>query len=407
MSLVRSVRSGTRRFPDASSAANSITDIQTSARLATNPRVVGDIFDNLTYTVDTRNRLNVNGVPLANVEVTLRRGQLRQFVRDVNSNAVVSASDERGFARTLVNVPDTNLRNLDETIASNRVRHPDLNVNANSGVELHASMTPATRTKFESAMRQLKAAGGVAIGGVVTIFGVIGLIVIGLDFYQSAVDATNNRLGCHLVRRSGNVLTSCRIINRSCGAVVSDTTNACGAGNGIPDGILYNTTLYLIQSIGTPEADILGPILTLSGPLTAENISVVLADVARFQIARERYETIAPLILNACITTPSVESGEMPFCRACVPSADVTSTTFIDTSDLADNMTFHCVTVGSILDTIVDIGIGIGVDVLRPFAGFSGSLSGDFRIIFIIILVIIFLILSIVLFGKLSKKKDN
>lgn len=399
MTLTGAIRRALKRFRTADEAISAIDDIKINARNV-NINPITDMFENLNYNV-VNTRLTANGFPLNELESLVRRGEIIQFGRNVNSSAVIRASDQTGFVRTLRDIPDVRLKQLDDKIAATRLVNPDLDIMAPNGQQLYNNMTPLARSKFESAMNKIKAAAGPTL----IVAGVVGIIIIGVDFYQSIVEATENRRGCFLIREINNQTTSCKIMARSCNPA-SDTTNSCQT---IPSELKYNTTLFLMSIVGTPTATTVGNLLSIGGPVTNVNIPQIIANADDFELARDYYyNTSTVTITNPCsYQVVGVEGNIVPLCRACVPSANINSTEYVDNSDLADNYTLQCVATTSILDTLVDVGVGLGLDLFNLLGSFSGNLSGNIPLLSGILIFIFILIIGVVVFFRFGKNKKS
>jgi hypothetical protein len=374
--------------------------MRVASRGGGNPSSVGDIFETATFRLGDDGRLLMNNAPLSEVQVLLRRGELGSFARRVDSTVPITSSAEAGFRATLVGIPDTVFRQIDETAAIQRLRHPDLDIFVNPNMtptELANSMTPAARSTFEGAMRKITAFAGTSL----SVFGVVALIAIGIDFYQAIIDATLNKRGCFLVRIVGSELTSCRLIERTCWTPLMSNCEI----NARPP-LPFNTTIMLISALRTENSQLaadLGVALGLQGPLTNSNVSQVMSDNGLFTLAEIYFDENAPELLGICDTNSQIEGGIQPLCRACETTAGRDSSQYINTSELADNFSLQCVPTGSILDTLVDIGIGIGVDLLSPFGKISGSISENFFVIMIIVIIAVVVVVVISIIAKSSK----
>lgn len=363
------------------------TALRTAARTQGNPSVLGDIFDSATFGVNTRNggglTMGSGNIPIEDVARTLRRGELRNFAGMVGGGTV-SPNAEAAFRATLRAEPENIIRNLDDSIAVNRVRHPDLDVRVNdnsTGESLRNSMTPEGRVKFENAMNKLRA----LVGTTGTAFGVFAVIVLSLDFYQSMVDATLNRRGCFYAVRNGNTVTSCRLLARTCWEPNS-TAPLC------PDSpnLKYNIAIMLNQSLN--DNTLRNTLETLIGTaITTNSITDILTTDASVRTLITYYNENSVTITNPCAAAPQLEQS-IQLCRACESSANLTSLLHFDDSELPDNATLVCVPTGSVLETLIDVGFGLGVDLVQGVGDkLSNSVSGNlwFIMLFLIILVVI------------------
>jgi hypothetical protein len=375
--------------------------MQTAARASQVP-VVRNIFDTFDYTV-VGNRVHVNGVRLGNVESMLRRGDLTDFVRATNSNVRVRPRDETAFRKTLTTVPDPNIRALENSIQVQRNRHPGLNINATDRDALDAALTPQSRSTLENAARKLRVVAGTT--GVVV--GVFAVIVLGVDFYKSLLIATANRNGCFLARRTTRGITSCRILNRSCGARTDQTVNSCSTGEQQRDTLLYNTALFLMTAANDALLSVSVGNALLERDLREDDVGTILNDATKLDQASKLYYANPIEIPSVCMDMPTAVETVKPFCRACNPSADLNSSAYVSTELLDDAFSPHCITDGSILDTLVDIGIGIGVDLVGGLNNASGDISGNLKGVGIIFLIIFLIAIVITIFSKFGGGKSK
>jgi hypothetical protein len=375
------------------------TALRSAARQAQYPSVLGNIFDSASYTVNPRTGggLLMNGAPIEEVSTLLRRGNLKQFSTLVNGGPV-SSQAEAAFRRTLNNVPDNTIRQLDELIAIQRFRHDDLDIPVPNGMtrqQLYDSMTPQARSKFESAMRKAKSLVGTAAVG----FGVFAAIVLTIDFYQAILDATLNRRGCFYAIKIRNDVRSCRIIARTCW----EPRESNCEGVPPPTDLKYNVAIMLMQALNGDSSLATDLENALSLPITEENVTRILSESALFQEALEFYNNTELTIISPCRTNPVFEN-EVPLCRACETTAEPSSLNSFDDVNFEENETLVCVPTGSVLETLIDLGFGLGADLLGGFGNkLSTSVSGNLWIIFIAIIVLIVVIAVFNLFKKNGK----
>ncbi|MCJ7482801.1 MAG: hypothetical protein MUO31_07535, partial [Thermodesulfovibrionales bacterium] len=332
----------------------------------------------------------------------------RGFTRALKmDNISVTSRENSAFAATVIDPPDFKIREFDDALLRNKRDHSDLDVQAprnGSGPELEASLLPSSRGKVEAAMSKLKALSG----GALSVAGVTAVIWLGLNTYDALAKATNERMGCHVIRRENNTTTSCKISSRSC---VNSDGSTCSDISNLPTDVrgLYNTTTYLIQLAIENDPTNVGASIGLGAPISTANVSGILANNAQFSAASALYYESDPLpvILNPCATVAGINGGNAPFCASCNSSANVTSPEYFEAELLADNISLLCVTNGSILDTLVDIGVGIGVDLLAPFSGFSNSLSGNLTFLIWLILIVFLTVLAAALYSRVAKPKKQ
>lgn len=400
MSLSAALRKGLKAFrgveqPDIYTRA--IKDAAANAPV----RGIGDIFNNAPMSV-IDNRLHINNVPMNRIENFLRRSELRKFADSISSTVRFTAADERAFARTLTHLPDPKLKNLDDAISSAKISHPELHKSATTGDELRQVLTPAAKTKFENAFNKIKA----AAAGSLVVAGTFAVLDLAKNMYDAAVETAEKRKGCHLVREANNNTYTCKLSNRSC--VNQNSDKPCPQDNvDLPSASnLYNPTLMLLWAALKDEtlASKLRGLFTPPIEITPENMGLIVNNSERFEILQNFYNDERPLISNICeLQATQVENGVVPFCRACMPSADQTNTQFVEVSELAENYTFVCITTASVLESFIDIGEKLGLNLFGNVAGFSGDLSGNFKYGFIALIVIFISVLVYAIFSRFKK----
>lgn len=391
-----------RRVPKSIIRAPDVPSIQSSliaaARAPNYPSVLGNIFQNASYTINSRTGggLLMNGTAIEVVTRLLRRGELINFGRQVG-NTNVSRSAERTFRSTLSEVPENTIRSMDDSIAVNRVRHPDLNLrvdNNTTGSSLRDSMTPSARAKVDNALLKIRT----IAAGAGTVAGIFVLFVIGTDLWDSLVQATRDRAGCFyaVVNTRTRQINSCRINGRTC---IGDVTNTeCTAT--VPSGIPYNM-YYLLMEANT-NTQLQNTIINLLSEITpgitwpqvaANDFQLVLDNSDNFNKLANLVQANTNLTVNPC--APYMNDDDV-WCKACDPTNLLTSPDFVDLTDFPENETLVCVPPGSILETLVDIGFGIGEDLLGGVTNLISGFYSDNIWFFLIVLVTLIIIITLV-----------
>jgi len=158
--------------------------------------------------------------------------------------------------------------------------------------------------------------------------------------------------------------------------------------------------------VGTPAATTVGNLLTPIQVVTNDNIATIIANAANFEVVRNYYYLNSPQILNVCdLSVDNIEGGIVPICRACVPSADPADTSFVDHYSLAENYSLVCITTGSVLETMVDVGKKMGIDLFGGISSISGSFSENFGFVGFFLVAVIVIIVGISVFLKFKGKK--
>jgi hypothetical protein len=337
----------------------------------------------------------------------LRRGELRQFARETK-NAMPSTRAESGFRTSITGeTPDLKIRQLDEAILNARHGHSNLNVTPDANYDTFRNgLTTPQRTELDGILQKIKALAGTAavVGGVIVAFW------IGQDLLRSLWEATLNRRGCFQVTTSGTLggVLSCRVQSRTCWEP-RDAVCDANFPNPLNPGVFFPTNVPLVLNRAFTDSALAAQIKSALGRTDDFNqvfIQEIMNTTSMFITVSDLHLENRVLIQQPCIDMDGAFPGtETVLCRACDPGLEVTNPGFIDLSlEENDNMSYMCVPSSSILDTIVDIGIGNGVDLLSPFGRISNSGSGT--VILFILLLVLLIIVAAVVFSLVRKKKD-
>lgn len=326
---------------------------------------------------------------VGSVNKILREGDLSGLVRISKRDIPYTSADTKAFKSTVADVPEKKFRDVQDLAASSKKSHPQLDVSAEQAANLSNS-AKADVKKIENNLSKKFAAG-------TKIALTIGAIYVGVDWLTKA---TEQRKGCFMLTTLNGKTTSCKVQAYSCigsGGTLCSTTPA-----------YYNTTLVLMK-IATLANDDARKIKV------AEAAGVSVADLQNklATIIDQKYEAVSAVItamqdkpaLTVCeLKHPDIEKGVIPPCRLCSPSDNPISTTFIDSSQYPDNVTFQCVINPSLLDTAADAIVNTGENILN---GVGGAISGALKPILIVVAVILVLVLLISILVKFVPKRKQ
>lgn len=208
--------------------------------------------------------------------------------------------------------------------------------------------------------------------------------------------ATEMRKGCFMLRTVNNKTSSCKIDAHSC-----NKTSGYMCQNLKP---FYNVTLTLMHIVTLEDTDVTKILIANTTGIRVSDLYKKLASVID-----NHYENVAtiiqnmeqlPIIPNICkLTHPDIESKKVLPCRLCNPSADPLSTTYIDSNQYEDDITFHCSANPSILETIVDVAMSIDKNLFLDTNSYYSLKS-----IFISITIVLILVLMIFIAFKFGPK---
>lgn len=362
-----------------------------------------NIFDNATFNINpTTRRMRMNDqIDMNRADHLLRRGELRNFANETKS-LLPNAQAEAGFRTSIRGqTPDLKIREMDDAIVNARRGHSDLDVRPEIGEsadQFRARLTPEANRKLDGVLQKIKALAGTSltVGGVVVIF------IVGTDLLQSLIEATNNRRGCFrlTVINSMGTVASCRVLSRTCFDPREAVCDPAFPGGDLNPLQFFPTNVHLVLlralTDTTLAAQIENELDLTPGSFDENTIITILNDTTYFLQISNFHLTNEIIIPDPCMGDSDT------LCRACNPGLPATDLGFVDLSQYDDDtFSMTCIENSSILDTIVDIGIGNGVDLLSSFGRFFTSNSGT--IFFLLVIIIIIIVIAVVI--SLGRKK--
>uniref|UniRef100_A0AAU8GCU8 ODV-E56 n=1 Tax=Faxonius propinquus nudivirus TaxID=3139431 RepID=A0AAU8GCU8_9VIRU len=339
--------------------------------------------------------LHANNARWRDIEPEIRKGNIRKAFNDMNIPNTILPTDETVMKHLITkDIPDVDLSNLDTKIKLATKYNEDLAVTpGNSGAELEAKLDPKAKQKATSIYTQLaKGAGVVGIGT-----GIFCAIIFTNNMWEDIAKAANERNGCYIVYKSDKT-TACKLLARSCSSSTGISCDETMVVN-----IKYNIYLMCHDIIKTENTTAISDLNTNYGIVLSEDtIDAVLADPANVNNLLTYYDIFysTGITFNPCETADTT-SG----CVACDPTNVISSKYFVDGSLLDGAYTFSCVSDSTVIDTLTDVAVGMGIDIFNSISdSLSGGSSGSFFTILGIILVII-VIISLIL--KFKPKKTT
>lgn len=321
-------------------------------------------------------------MPLNQVTSIVKSGDIRTLMKSLGSAYTPPASIVKTFKDGTKIFPESNLQDLASNISVKKKAYPELNVNAKTVDDLNKLPT-STREKLDKVLTNIKT----YAKGALIVSGVVGAIAIGVNMYQNLVDAANARAGCFLTNTISGKTTSCKITNRSC----QNTGNENPCKTTVSATI--NLALYLQQlatSTSDPEKAKIEEKYNIT--LDVDSISSILQGSLFEQISGD-YDLGEITVPTICMS--SIPGVIEPSCRCCDPSAEPNTLAYTDVTALADNYTLICVPPSSVLETLVDVGVGLGKDIFQGIGSFF-----NFQNIVIIIVVIVIIVVLIAFFSR-------
>lgn len=332
-------------------------------------------------------KMGVNNKPLGGIISIVKSGDLSKLLKELGSSLIPSGNANKAFKTATKNFPEAKLTDMRTKITTNAKIHPDLNVKLTDVTDVN-KLSKSSKAKLDGALKKIKA---YAKGGLI-VAGVVAVIAIGANMYKNIIDATNARNGCFLSTTINNKTTSCKITNRSCQSLeinekaCTETVDAT-----------INLAIYL-QHLALKGDDV------KKAEIEKEFNIIISPDTIAGILEGDVFEKISIKYALKGLTVPKICMGTIPSitepkCRCCDPSADPNSLGFADVTDLADNKTLICVATSNILDTIVDIGLNAGDNLL---SGIFGDFDIKKVLIYIGIAVVAILLIGFAI--KMFKK---
>ena len=407
--FLKSFRKSLKPVKSATDAVDKIQFLKTAAKVSDIP-TIANIFDDVDLKYAVKNhRLSANGINLSSIEPILRRGELSKVVSLLNIKASVRMVDQVGFIKSIgKDIPDIKIKEFSDSLKLAKKINPELDIPASSVKELKSKLSVKGNKVLSNALSLIKASAGATLA----VSGVFAVLKIGGDLYENLIDATNKRKGCYLLRTINGVTSSCKINNRSCTDKSLDTENLCSP-NLIPESLSFNVALFLLNAINDDDKELSIHIVNTlkianfkkpftDDELTTENIDQIISDKNKYMLIINTYSQNFKDVSEPCsLKSNKIEQGIIPPCRACNPSADINSTEYVDTSELAVNITLQCQQNSTILETLVDVATGMGVKIFDTLTGAFPNAKKIFY--FLIIFIVLIISCSFIFKNKTNK----
>jgi len=368
------IRKGTPHFSTTPSTTAAITNLKANK---INIRPIDSVFELMNYQ-NVNNDIKVNGKFFREQQLNFRAGNVRQAFRELGVLNNVRAVDESALKSNIRTIsPDIDIGKYKDNLSQAKIRHGDLDVTARTGAELEAKLSPASKIKFNNAMKKL-------IIGSATVAGIFLIYEVTSSIYDGMVEATNRRNGCFVTSKVNGRTTSCKLTSRSCNTEA--TTSACQN-----DGDLVAKAIETQTNIKVKDSTISE---LFSVPENVDKLTEFLKET--YKTGNEPW-TYCPDIKQAR-------------CTACDPSAQVSTIDYVDTSPIAPNATLTCIQNTTILEGLIDLSTGLGIKIFDAISDSvsqnSGSLSNGYAIAIIVIILLIIVGVSIFLQLKKGKAKE-
>lgn len=393
-SLLQNIRkfSGITKEP-----SNALKRVLDSSNLGIS--VADNAFKNLKITKDvSTDFLKVNDVFVHQFESFLRSGDLAQLLRLAERDVAVSAVDKKLFSDLARDYPEKVLRDIDEVSNITKLERPQLNITLNN-IDKLSNASLKELGHFRRNWGKYVGTGTVAL--------VIGTVALTDNWFKDALAA---RRGCWMVKTVNGKATSCRVSRFTCGDLQQSSNNT-------PGGVLcnegdtnefYNTTLYFMYIVSLSDDDRMKLEMARHLDVRVEDLEKETSNLIKNKytiidsvVSQNRSQI--PLLGKSIICDlkhPEFENGEIPYCRMCDSTVDPKSTRFIDPKQLADNVTFKCVSDPSLVDLLTDMAISTGQNLWDGITSVSASIFKYAKYIAVVAIIVALVIAIYFIFSK-------
>lgn len=386
--------SGVSRFAD----AEILDRVKT---LKSDLNVLDNAASNLIPTKTEAGTLLLNDKTLGDVVKIFNGGKLADVIKLSKLNVPINSIDESAFKTLTKESPYAILNDLDELISVRKKQFPELNVGVRDVSKLSAENVKKL-SKMDSILRKAKPAAVIAL--------TIGAVYVVADWITQT---TKEREGCFMLTTLNGKTTSCKISAYTCASDdISQVGKMCTSVD--PAYTQSNLALVYLTIASQPPTHPLYVALVkglgyAAGTDLMAKINEVLTTkfmtLDSFWTSQKGTPDGLNLQISPCsLKNQNIENGIIPPCRLCDPTADPTSTKYINPNIIGDNITFQCVINPSILDTITDVVASTGIDL---FGEISSTISGSFKYIGYGVLVLAIIGIIVLVVTRLLMKGRN
>ena len=361
--------------------------ISTLDKTSSNVEIADIAFKSLDVSKSKFGFITVNDQYIGKLTKLVKSANLAEILKLAKRNVIPTVEEQQLFEDAVGDTRELHLSKIENLAKEFKATHAQLSATVE---ELQSLSRNANKEIEEVESKLIKK---YPIGFKIPL--TLGVIVVGAYWLT---EVTFDRAGCFMLTTINNQKTSCKISQFSCSNSTVKYADACSEGNFINH--IYNVTLTLMHIVSLPNDNKMKLDLAELVKLTPQQLSEKLADLidADFSILRKFVKNLQPQpIFDVCQPThTSIENATVPACRMCDTSANPISTKYLDAKDLPDNLTFHCNENPNILDTLADLTITTGTNLLEGVESGLISILKPIIILFVIILALIAVITIIV-----------
>lgn len=331
-------------------------------------------------------------IPLNKLEYVMKEGSLKNLYKIAKIEEPILETDAKAFKTIVGSTSEKALDDLAELSLKYKKLFSHLDVTTEDFSKLSKKFQAEAGKMESNLFKYFKE------GTVISL--VVGSVVVAVDWLLTE---TEKRKGCFLIRTDGTGTSSCKLINLSCNPYIQGCECANQSYN------YYNTTIMaMIISKLSDDAQMKKDCAAAVGILPnkfEESLKLILD--TRFDKLDKFVKSLKNPYINQSdickLIHKDVEDGKIPPCRACDPTANPNSTTFIDSSLLPINYTLKCESNPSILDTLTDVFISTGKNIFD----IGNTASGSIKKLGLFAIIILFLVAIIAAIIKLVPKNKN
>lgn len=352
-------------------------------------------------------RVGEEGLHMNTLHDAILAGDFEKLLKLSGSEAKLSAVDRNLIRESIPANPHKALFDLKESFEGLKSKFDHLNVKV-SDVEKGA-VSAETKDAIKELNAKLKSPSFkvklARFAAGVTVPMLLGGVAI-YEIDRGIEHIAKRRIGCFWVETNQvtGKTTSCKISRNTCGEYKS-LGDLCKTTTKFRDSVT-NTPLLAMHIANLEDSDETKMKLASSlgvsvGELKAQlkaKLDSNFKEIKDFVNESTIKEKFNMNDLNLCdITNPNIDQLNPAICRMCDTSASENSVAFVDSKYLPTNVTVHCSTDPTILETVIDLAKSTATDLL---SGLGKGIASLFKPL----LVIIAVILSLALVGFIAMK---
>lgn len=354
-----------------------VTEVETLVKsFKSNIKSLDDIVSTLPVSKNKHGYIELAENSVGKIHEVLRSGDLVELIRVSGKNVPYTSVDVTSFRSLVSDTPELALKDVRDLSTGSKRSFPQLDLKEADLPSMSTTAAKDIKTVEGNLFKYAKQGTTLAL--------TLGAVYVGIDWLTKA---TEQRKGCFMLTTINGQTTSCKVQAYSC---IGTGGNMCSSSVQS-----YNTTLRLLYVSTLTDTNPAKIRLAAAGGVDVSEFTSKLAQIIdnKYAELEDAVRTEYNWPLDVCgLVHPDIEGGKVPPCRMCSPSDNPISTTYIDPSQFADNITFTCSINPSLLDTIADASKKLGVDLLSGVSSGLKSLVTPLAIFAVLVLAIVVII---------------